>query len=53
MRALLCEMFLGWSLKICPDGYSPSYVEAVLVAYDRGLKQQPLGKKSPLALQAE
>jgi hypothetical protein len=35
-RALLCEMLLNLSLAVCPKGYSPSYVDATLIAYENG-----------------
>lgn len=32
-RASLCERLVCWSLKIAPEGYTPSYVEAVVIAH--------------------
>jgi hypothetical protein len=31
-RALACEWLIGWSIKVKPTGYIPSYVQAVIDA---------------------
>lgn len=54
-RILLCEGLTKFALRCCPQDYSPSFVEAVLIAYKRGLNGQYLNgeRVSPTALQAE
>lgn len=33
LRALACETVFGWAERLCPKGYKPSYVEAMIDAY--------------------
>lgn len=33
LRALMCEWLIRLALRVCPEGYSPSIVEAVVEAH--------------------
>jgi hypothetical protein len=37
-RANWCERFIGWALAVCPEEYTPSFVEAVVKGYEDGYR---------------
>lgn len=35
LRCYWCEILIGWALKLAPDDYVPSCIEACVDAYER------------------
>jgi len=35
LRCLVCEVLIGWAMKICPEDYTPSAAEIAVDAYLR------------------
>lgn len=40
LRAMFCEMLFEWASKVAPDKYVPSYIEAAVAMYHRGVREQ-------------
>lgn len=30
LRALACEILTSWAIAVCPEGYTPAFIEGVL-----------------------